>query len=63
VGLSENNNGFSFGASPGSTKMEPMHAMKSAAVLFGVGALEGIGAHALTAVVGPGLLLIVVIKG
>lgn len=43
--------------------MEPMHAMKDAAVLSGLGALEGIGAHALTAVVGSALPLIVVIKG
>ena len=43
--------------------MEPMHAMKAAAALFGMGAVKGVGAQALTAVVSPGLLLIVVIKG
>lgn len=43
--------------------MEPMNAMKAAAALFGMGAVEGISAHALTAVVSAGILLIVVIKG
>ena len=62
VSLSKNNNHRIFGASPKSAQMEPMHAMKAAAALFGMGAVEGVSAHALTPVVSTELLLIVVIR-